>query len=232
MPPDARTALRGSLGTAKTVVWSDPLPLEDVRRAARAAGGTINDLVLGALAGGLRHQMQSAGGPVRDIRAVLPVNLRPFQSDAAELGNRFGLMFLRLPVSAGAAHRVPLVQRRTSALKGSAMAFVTLGVLRVAGHLHYRLMQLVVTVFTAKGSAVVTNVAGPASPLHLGGSRLAGVIAWPPQSGSIGLGVSVISYGGNVVVGVMADDLVVPDVQELLARTRAELTGYGLAAAR
>lgn len=231
LPPDARTVLRGPLGTVKTVVWSDPLPLEEVRRAARAAGGTINDLVLAALAGGLQEQLRRSGGPVRDVRAVLPVNLRPFDPDSIELGNRFGLMFLRLPVSADPADRVALVQRRTAALKRSAMAFVALGILRVAGRSPYRCMQLIISIFSAKGSAVVTNVEGPASPLHVGGSRLAGVIAWPPQSGSIGLGVSVISYAGNVVVGVMADDRVVPDAHALLARTRAELTGYGLPAA-
>lgn len=232
MPPDARTALRRPLGTTKTLVWSGPIPLGALKDAARRAGGTVNDLVLAALSGGVEHYLAGIGGPVRDVRAVLPVNLRPPSVHVpVELGNLFGLVFLRLPVTAAsAAERIRLVQRRTAALKGSLQAFVALRLIAVIGRLPQRLVQLVVTVFSAKGSAIVTNVKGPDGPVHLAGTRVAGVVAWPPQSGSIGLGVSVISCAGQVVVGVMADDRSIRDPRRMLADTCAGLRELGVLA--
>jgi diacylglycerol O-acyltransferase / wax synthase len=227
LPPDSRTALRGPLGTAKTAVWSTPIPVETMRAASRAAGGTINDLALAALSGALRRLLEPAGR-VRDVRAVLPVNLRPLDADAGELGNRFGLVFLRLPVATlDPRARVAAIQRRTAALKRSATALVALRILELAGHGPTALITVLISIFSAKGSVVVTNVPGPTAALHLGGHRLAGAIAWPPQSGSIGVGVSVISYAGNVVLGVMADDRRVPDAQRLLATLVAELSDLG-----
>ena len=226
LPPDRRTTLRAPLGTAKTVRWSDPLPLDRVKAAARAHGVTINDVVLAALTGAVRrHLTDSDGtGPRRDVRAVLPVNLRPLDSTEVELGNRFGLAFLRLPVStADPGARMAAIRRRTAVLKRSAVAPVAFVVLSLVGYAHRRVVGAVVAIFSGKGSLVVTNVPGPRHALHLAGRRVAGIIAWPPQSGSLGLGVSVISYAGHVVLGVMCDDRAVPDPDALLADLCAEL---------
>ena len=217
MPPDRRTTLRAALGTTKSVRWSTPLPLRAVKAAARAADATVNDLVLAALSGALHRHLTAAGGPVRDVRAVLPVNLRPLDTVQIELGNRFGLVFLRLPVTVlDAAARIATIRRRTASLKRSATAPVALGILGLVGRVHRRIVHVVISLFSAKGSLVVTNVPGPPEPLHLGGRRIAGITAWPPQSGSLGVGVSVISYAGGVVLGLMSDDQVVPDPDALL----------------
>ncbi|GAB2477841.1 WS/DGAT/MGAT family O-acyltransferase [Jatrophihabitans fulvus] len=227
LPPDRGTALRGPLGTTKAVRWSDPLPLDGVKAAARASGATVNDVVLAALGAALRDVM--ADGRVRDVRAVLPVNLRPLDSPRVELGNRFGLVFLRLPVTApSAAARIAAVRRRTAALKRSATAPVALAVLALVGRTHRRVVSAVVSAFAVKASVVVTNVPGPGRALHLDGRRLAGIIAWPPQVGSLGLGVSVISYGGRVVLGVTADERVVPDPGALLRGLERELAVLGV----
>ena len=233
LPPDRRTTLRTSLGTTKSVRWSTPLPLHAVKSAARAADATVNDLVLAAVSGALHRHLTAAGGPVRDVRAVLPVNLRPLDTVQIELGNRFGLVFLRLPVTVlDAAARIATIRRRTASLKRSATAPVALGILGLVGRVHRRVVHLVISLFSAKGSLVVTNVPGPREPLHLGGRRIAGVTAWPPQSGSLGVGVSVISYAGGVVLGVMSDDQVVADPDALLGDLCDGLRslGVGLAA--
>jgi diacylglycerol O-acyltransferase len=231
LPPDRRTALKTSLGTAKTVRWSAPLPLDAVKQAARAADATVNDLVLAALSGALRRHSADGNGVVRDVRAVLPVNLRPLDRTEVELGNRFGLVFLQLPVSQyGGASRIATIQRRTAALKRSATAPVALAVLGLVGRTHRRVVGLVIDLFSAKGSLVVTNVPGPKQPLHLHGRRVAGVIAWPPQTGSLGVGVSIISYAGQVEIGLMSDDRVVRDPDALLATVHAELAALGVRA--
>jgi diacylglycerol O-acyltransferase len=80
----------------------------------------------------------------------------------------------------------------------------------------------------AKATAVVTNVPGPREPVRLAGSRLSRIVFWVPQTGSVALGVSILSYAGEVTVGVAADRLVVPEpalladafAQELAALTR------------
>jgi diacylglycerol O-acyltransferase len=222
LPPDVRTPLRGPLGTGKTVTWSAPIPLDAIKIAAKAGQATINDLVLAALSGALSRHGD------RDVRAVLPVNLRPLDTAEIELGNRFGLVFLRLPVTEDGPRRIATIHRRTEALKRSATAPVALAVLGLVGRAHRRLVGLVIGIFSAKGSLVVTNVPGPRETLHLGGRPLTGIIAWPPQSGSIGLGVSVISYAGQVRLGVMSDDRIVPDPEALLADLRAELVALGV----
>jgi diacylglycerol O-acyltransferase len=228
MLPDRRTSLRTPLGTAKSVRWSAPLPLDAIKSAARAADATVNDLVLAALSGALRRRLADSDGVVRDVRAVLPVNLRPLDRTEIELGNRFGLVFLRLPVATvDGADRIATIRRRTAALKRSATAPVALGILGIVGYAHRRVVGLVIDMFSAKGSLVVTNVPGPQQSLHLGGRRVAGVIAWPPQSGSLGVGVSVISYAGKVVLGVMSDDRALPQPDALLADLRAELEALG-----
>ncbi|WP_375503505.1 wax ester/triacylglycerol synthase family O-acyltransferase [uncultured Jatrophihabitans sp.] len=228
LPPDRRTSLRTQLTTAKTVRWSAPLPLEQVKVAARASGATINDVVLAALSAALRRHLADRDGPERDVRAVLPVNLRPLDRAEVELGNRFGLVFLKLPVTTvDAAERIATIRRRTAALKRSATAPVALGILRLVGYAPRRVVGVVIDIFSSKGSLVVTNVPGPRHVLHLAGRQVAGVIAWPPQSGSLGVGVSIISYAGSVVLGVMSDDRALPDPDGLLTDLCTELEALG-----
>ncbi|WP_375481350.1 wax ester/triacylglycerol synthase family O-acyltransferase [uncultured Jatrophihabitans sp.] len=225
LPPDRKTQLRAPVGVAKSLRWSAPIPVPALKAAAKATEATINDLVLAALSGALRRQL----GTEHDVRAVLPVNLRPLDRPEVELGNRFGLVFLRLPVSvSSSARRIALVCRRTAALKRSATAPVALAILALVGHLPRRAVSLVIDIFSVKSSLVVTNVPGPREPLHLGGCRLTGIIAWPPQSGRLAVGVSVISYNGQVLLGVMADDQVLPDPDALLAHLRDELEALGV----
>ena len=228
LPPDRRTTLRDPLSGAKTVRWSEPMPIDPIKIAARAAGATVNDIVLAGLGEAVHRYLSETGDTARDVRAILPVDLRGRDPHAAELGNHFGLVFLRLPTAtADSAERLATIRRRTTALKASATPVVALQILRLAGRLPRRLVSLLISVFSAKASAVVTNVPGPTHALHLGGHRLAGLIAWPPQSGSIGVGVAVISYAGRLVVGVISDDGAVPDSSRLLADLRSSLLAIG-----
>ncbi|MGZ4611270.1 MAG: WS/DGAT domain-containing protein [Actinomycetes bacterium] len=75
----------------------------------------------------------------------------------------------------------------------------------------------------AKSSAIVTNVPGPREPVLLAGSPLARVVFWVPQAGSVGLGISILSYAGTVTVGVAADRNIVADPGEIAAAVEAEL---------
>jgi diacylglycerol O-acyltransferase len=219
LPPDAHTCLRGEVGTSKAVTWTEPFDLAHAKAAAHAADVTVNDIALCAIAGALRNHLARHDGHAPDVRMILPVNLRPLQQPLPrDLGNEFGLVFLRLPVSVDdPLERLAEVHRRTTALKTSAEPVMSYRILELTGQTPYPAEQVVVELFTAKASGVVTNVPGPRTPVFLAGRRLRGMIAWPPESGGLGLGVSIISYDGELVIGLLTDERVLPDSQHLLA---------------
>lgn len=225
MPSDPPTVLRGALGTAKRAAWSEPIPLEEVKATGRAMEGTINDVLLAALTGTLRRYLEERGGPVEDLRAFVPVNLRPLDEPIPrELGNRFGLVFLELPVKeVEPRRRLRALKRRMDALKRSPEAALTFGMLGMAGMAPAAVERAAVDVVAAKGSLIMTNVPGPRHPVYLAGTKLAGLMFWVPQSGKVGLGVSIFSYAGQVTVGVSVDEGLVPDPHRLVSGFRDEL---------
>ncbi|KFE60137.1 Wax ester synthase/acyl-CoA:diacylglycerol acyltransferase [Hyalangium minutum] len=225
LPSDPPTVLRGALGQAKRAVWSDPLPLEQVKATGRAMESTVNDVLLAALSGGLRRYLEERGGPVADLRAFVPVNLRPLDAPIPrELGNRFGLVFLDLPVKeVEPRRRLRLLKQRMDALKRSPEAALTFGMLGMAGMAPAALEKAVVEVVASKGSLVMTNVPGPRHPVYLAGTKLEGLMFWVPQTGKVSLGVSIFSYAGQVTVGVSVDAGLVPDPHRLVVAFQDEL---------
>jgi hypothetical protein len=59
--------------------------------------------------------------------------------------------------------------------------------------------------FTGKASLVITNVAGPREQVALAGREMGGTIGWPPESGDLAMGVSIVSDAGGLRIGVLAD---------------------------
>lgn len=217
LPPDHRSVLRGPLGPHKRVAWTRPLALEEIKSAGRREHATVNDVVMAALAGGLRRYLLRGGTRVRDVRAMIPVNLRA-PGGPVRLGNRFGLVVLALPLEIGAAMpRLRELKRRMDALKRSGEALVGMALLSAMGLAPRGLESLGVRFFSTKASAVLTNVPGPRTPLRLAGHTLVRMLFWVPQSGDLGLGLSIFSYLDTVSIGVMADAGRVPDPERLVA---------------
>jgi WS/DGAT/MGAT family acyltransferase len=226
MPADSPTLLKGRLGTEKRAAWSQPIPLEDVKAVGRLTRGTINDVLINAAAGALRRYLIRRGTHVAgvDIRAVVPVNLRPLDQPITKLGNRFGVVFLSLPVGIeDPFDRLLELRRRMEAIKGSPEAVVAFGILNVLGMLPSALADVAVELFGSKATAVMTNVPGPRQPIYLAGAQIAKTMFWVPQSGKLGLGVSIFSYAGSVLLGVATDAGIVPDPDAIIADFHAEL---------
>ena len=225
MSDDPPSPLKGELGPLKLVAWSDGVPLDDVRALATALGGTINDVLLTALASALGRHLRQRGADLREIRTLVPVNLRPLDKPVApELGNHFGLVFVALPVDhLPPRQRFDEVRRRMQALKRSPEPAVTYALLNAIGRTPVQLERIFTDVFGAKASLITTNVPGPRDALHLAGARLDGVLFWVPQSAGVALGVSLFSYAGRVVWGVSADASRVPDPQSLVDGIAAAL---------
>jgi diacylglycerol O-acyltransferase len=232
LPSDPPTSLRRPLSGLRHAAWSEGYPLARIQDAAHGRGATVNDLLVAALTGALRGHLAAAGGPVNgtDVRALVPVNLRPPGAFGPGLGNRFGLVFLPLAVHARtAASRLAAARARMLELKGSPDAVVTHAVLGALGAIPRAAEQPLIDFFTRKASLVVTNLPGPKRHLHLAGNRIESVMFWVPHPALLGVGVSILSYAGEVRIGVRADAAVMPDPADLVARFGAELRALGAA---
>jgi WS/DGAT/MGAT family acyltransferase len=232
LPDDPDTPLRGALGGYKAVAWSTPIPLHEVTTVGRALGCTVNDVLMstvaGALAGHLRAQGFDTAG--LKLRASVPVNLRAVD-EPLSLGNRFGLVFVDMALGLSDPLQRDAAMRDTmAALKGSLqppMSLITLGLM---GLLPAAVQSPLVELFSRKASAVVSNVPGPQSPLYLCGQRISEMYFWVPQSGSIGLGISILSYAGQVHFGMISDRRVLDAPGRVVERFAPEFEKLLLAA--
>jgi diacylglycerol O-acyltransferase / wax synthase len=214
---DSATRFKGHLGVAKRAAWSRPIRLNEVKTVGKAVGGTVNDVLLTAVSGALRRYLLRHGDQADgvEINAMVPVNLRPL-SEADQLGNRFGLIYLALPVGTDdRAERLRLVKARMDEIKSSPQPYVTFQILNALGLAPVEVAELAVNMFGTKATAVMTNVIGPKQPLYFAGERIRTWLGWVPQSGRMGLGVSIFSYDGQVVVGVASDKGLVPDPESI-----------------
>lgn len=220
MAQDSPTRFKGRPGVAKCVAWAEPLPLADVKAVGKALGASVNDVLLSCVAGALRAYLAEQGDPVRGvtIRALVPVNLRPLEK-ALDLGNQFGLVFLDLPIGIDSpVRRVTAVRANMNALKSSYQPVLALGLLAAMGAGPKILQDQLLAALARNATAVMTNVPGPQQPLFLAGGRIASLHVWVPQSGDIGMGVSILSYNGAVEFGLLTDRRLCPDPSAISAR--------------
>jgi diacylglycerol O-acyltransferase len=121
------------------------------------------------------------------------------------------------------------VHQRTTVLKGRPDAIAAFGVLAALGRLP-ALAPWATTFFARKASVVITNVPGPRHRLHLAGHRIEHALFWVPHPATLGVGISVLTYAGEVRIGVRADEAVMPDPADLVARFEHELVAFESAA--
>ena len=224
MPDDSPTLLKGKPNGKKVVAWSEPLSLDHVKAIGKGLGCTVNDVLLSCVAGAIGSYLAAQGqDPAgKEIRAMVPVNLRPLEK-AWQLGNRFGLAPLVLPIGiANPVERVYAVHRRMNDLKGSYQPLLAFAVLSVSGLFIKPVQDAVLGLFAKKATAVMTNVPGPVVPLKFCGSTLRQNMFWVPASGDIGVGVSILSYGGGVQFGLITDQQLCPEPQDIIDRFEPE----------
>lgn len=222
--PDPQTVFKGPLGHEKRAAWSDSLDLQQVKWIGKTLQGTVNDILVTAVAGALGRyaadREQSTGDLI--IRSLIPINLRPVALDE-KLGNKFGLLFLSLPLGIhDPVERLHAVRQNMEQLKSSAEAVATFTILNLLGAVPPWLQDIAVAFFDTKGSSIMTNVPGPRGQLHMAGAPIDTIMAWVPQSGRISLGVSIISYNGKVWLGVATDAGLIPDPHTIISMFQTE----------
>lgn len=216
---DDPSPLRGPLSGRKQLSWSAAVPLEPVRAAGKRHGATVNDLALTAVTGALQRYLDKHGVTVDRLTAVVPINLRPLDEPMNPLrGNQFGLAFVALPVSEpDSGARLTRVHDAMTRVKTTGEGVFTSGALSVMGRLPAGVERQALNLFAGRATAVVTNIAGPREQVSLVGVPLRGFTAWVPATGPVGVGLSICSYAGELMLGVAVDEALVPDSELLLA---------------
>ena len=224
MPDDPPSLLRGALGVSKRVAWAEPLKLDDVKAVSRACDCTVNDVLMAAAAGALRGYIEERGDDVDGltIRATVPVNMRPLEH-ARQLGNHFGLVYLELPI--GEPNPVRRLERVVACMRGlkrSKQPLLAYGLLATLGMAPASVQDLALDMLSGKASVVATNVPGPQQRLFMAGSPLREMMFWVPQTGAVGVGISILSYHGRVHFGLIGDAKLIPDPEAVIRRFGAE----------
>jgi len=231
MDNDSNTSLKGFPSGSKVVAWNEPLSLDDVKAVGKALGCSVNDVLLASVAGAIRSYLEQQGEDVDgiELRAMVPVNLRDPRK-WKDLGNKFGLVPLLLPVGvANPISRVFEVRRRMDELKQGYTAILSMGILGVVGLAPRAVQKQALDFLAKKATAVMTNVPGPQQPLYLAGARVERMMFWVPQSGNIGMGVSILSYAGGVQFGLITDKRLCEEPQRIIDRFEPEFEKLVLA---
>ena len=230
---DPESAIRGDQRAAHRVAWSEPLDLWRVKRAARALGATVNDVLVS-----FRHRSSRASylgaeaAPPDEVHALVPFNLRPLDeplpaTSATGSGSWCSGCPSASPTRSTARTRSSAGWTRSSTATKVRSRY---GILEVMGHTPSVVEGRLIDYFSAKGSMVLTNVPGPRRKLSIAGTPLAGVLVWAPCSGSMGMSISIFSYAGKVTMGFLTDAGLVPDPQVLADAARAEAVAIARAA--
>jgi WS/DGAT/MGAT family acyltransferase len=211
-----------------------PVPLDRFRSIAKATNVTINDVLLGCVAAAVRPRLGIAGETLEDavLHAAVPVDIRSRLPDDLKpeenaLGNYFGTVFVPLPVDGQSAlERLYRIKQETRRLKKSWQPGIAWGLSACSSLIPEPLRQPLSDVFYRKASAVVSNVPGTPEARYIAGCRIMEQMFWVPQAGDIGLGVSIVSYAGQVQFGVVADEAVLADPEHFLEDCLQELSEF------
>lgn len=223
-PDDAKTRLKGKAGRAKRVAWGAPLPLDAVKAVGKSLNVSVNDVLLGCVAGAIGQYLREHGDDTtgQEIRALVPVNLRPLET-AWQLGNRFGMVPLPLPIGiSNPVKRLYAVHAQTQALKQSLRPALSLGLMATSGTVEKAAQRGMLKTLSRKATALMTNVPGPTLPLRLCDATVDRIMFWAPQAGDMSLGVSILTYAGQVQFGLIADAGLCPDPERIVAHFEPE----------
>ena len=204
--------------------------LEELKEIKNALGGTLNDVVLAAAAGGFRRLLSDRGEviPEPGLRAMVPMNIRT-AADHLSMGNRISSLFVHLPVAAAdAAERYRLQVEEAETLKAGTQSEGSSVLLNLGNHMPPVLHSFVARSLFATRlfNVTITNVPGPQLPLYYFGSKVREI--WPlvPIAASHAIGLAVFSYDGKLFFCINADRDTVPDLEVLnvgIAKSLAEL---------
>jgi len=188
-----------------------------------AYGGTVNDVVLAAVAGALRTLLAARGEQLGELTITVPVAARR-AATGGELGNQIGIMPVTVPATGDFGARVTrtaeITRERKSRARGASAAlfvpaFLLLartGLLRWFAN-HQRVVQ-----------TFVTNMRGPEDPLTFSGAEVRAIIPIPSTTGNVTVTFAASSYAGTLYITILSDPARTPDAPALAAALSHELS--------
>tara|TARA_R110002072_G_scaffold4650_2_gene32199 strand:- start:50738 stop:52219 length:1482 start_codon:yes stop_codon:yes gene_type:complete len=226
LPADSKSLLKGPLGIRKTCAWSEPISFDKFAGIAKVVGCKINDLLLSCVAGALREELLASGAKLdgQKIHVTLPVNIRPADKldvgvNPEELGNCFGTVFVPLPIGIdNPIERVYKLKHDMIALKQSLQPALSYAILYASGLMPKTVQKTLLESFGNKTSAVLSNVPGSRASRYLCGAKIKEQMFWVPQTGDLGLGLSIISYAGQIQFGLVGDAKLFPKPERIINR--------------
>lgn len=221
----ARTTLNAATGRARRMLVTRA-DLGRVRAYAHAHGATVNDVVLAAVSRALHAFLASRGEAPQDLVASVMVTGRA-ATTATQLGNRVGVMPVRLPAHGDRDEQTEQIAAFTRAHKtanraaSASLLRPAFRVLAALGLLRWLIdRQRLVNVF-------VTNLRGPDDRYRFAGAVITEVIPVTNIAGNVTLSFGVMSYAGALVVVIVADPDRHPDLDVLAGLLQSELDGSG-----
>ncbi len=216
--PD-RSHLHGpALSGNKQVAWTAPLDLDVVKKARHQIGATVNDVLMASVSGAFSTYLAQQGGaaPARFLISM-PVNVRPL-GEIPRCENHFAPVPMSIPAgTCSLSKRILEVKSKMDQMKRSAVPLVVYEIQRVLLTLFPKAVSRGLIDFLAnKCTAVVTNIAGPCRDITLEGRRVRSILFWVPQRANIGVGISILSFAGQVQLGIIADEALVPNLALLI----------------
>ncbi len=218
-PADSSLLHGKELSGSKMVTWSEPIDLSVIKEIKNITSSTVNDVLVTCLVAAVRECYEKRKiRPPRAIKVSIPIDLRENMDQAAiKFENKFAIMPLELPIGM----RDPLAmlidtKRRFNELKTSGEPFAVSMAMQVFTKVLPGLLMDPINKFICeKTSAVLSNVPGPQNSLKIADSELETLTFWAPQRDNIGLSFSLSTYAGKLVVGVLSDEAILKDPDEI-----------------
>ena len=218
--PELEVSLNGPIGAHRR--WrSAEVPLAEIAKIRSARGGTLNDVVLTAIALGFRSLLLSRGEPVRDraVRSLVPISVRS-EKEKGQLDNHVAAMFVDLPVGdMSPIDRLEAIRSATSDLKAHHAGDPAIALATIADHTPPALLALGTQVFARMDQhavqTITTNVPGPTHTLYALGRRMIGAYPYVPIAGSVRIAIAIFSYAGQICFGFTGDYETAPDLDVL-----------------
>ncbi len=221
----APTPWNKPIGGKRRAAWTE-MNFQEVRCIRSRLGGTVNDVVLTVLGGGLGRYLQGKGVNTdgMKLRFMIPVNVRS-ESELGALGNRVSMMLPDIPVGiANPADRLVAVRGEMERLKAQEQGNAFESFSRASANLPAVVHALAGMAGIPGGAInlVCTNVPGPLIPLYCVGHRMLAHYPMVPLAADLGIGVGITSYDKDLFMGIMSDSDLVGDVETIRDYISAE----------
>jgi diacylglycerol O-acyltransferase len=192
------------------------VPLDEVKQAAQRAGGSVNDVFVTAVTGGLRRYHEHFGASVDELQMMMPINLRSHDARAQQAGNQFAPARFVVPVGIeDPEERLEAIQERVRVQREEPALPYAEEIMGVLNQLPAAALNRLMESMLTSVDFVTSNVPGPRRPAYMGGARIEQMFPFGPPAGA-GVNFTLFSYAGTCHVGVNADRAAVSEPELLL----------------